>query len=144
MNIREYNKDDYKDVISIFKSNQAQFFIPSDLDDFSSFLKDGPGYFYIGSIGADIIACGGFWFPSETQASLTWGMVHNTHHKCGLGSKMLDYRIEQIKAHGAKEVICSTSQLTETFFIKHGFVKQSQAANGYGPGIDEVILTLSI
>ncbi len=144
MIIRAYGNDDFENTVKIIESNQVKYFMPSDITEFSLFLEEGPDHFYVGTLNAEIVACGGFWFPGQTQASLTWGMVLSSSHGRGFGSQMLKHRIELIKKYGAKEIVCSTSQLTERFFAKHGFIKQSQEPDGYGPNIDEIILTLSL
>lgn len=144
MRITTYNPDHYGDVLAIYDSNAPSYFIPTDRDAFLEFLSNLSSPFFVLRDGESALACGGFWFPTQDRASLTWGMVHKSHHGRGFGSRLLKHRIDLIRERGAQSIVCETSQLTSVFFEKHGFNIHIVEKDGFGPGIDKVVMLLDL
>lgn len=147
--IRPYQSNDHNSCIDIFKSNLPLYFAPHEEDYLINWLKgfdenrlvypsNLAEHFYVAEINNNVIACGGFYIPQNSnKANMTWGMVHNHHHKQGIGKQLLVHRINIIKQQYPNNFITlDTSQHTYAFFQKLGFTITKITQNGYGPGLD--------
>jgi GNAT superfamily N-acetyltransferase len=147
MDVRSYKRNDQDACVAIFESNMPDYFDPHDRADLISFLDELPGPYYVCVLaGRGICACGGYYIQAEAKlAALTWGMVHRDLHRHGLGRHMLEYRLSEIRAiPGIRTVRARTTQITEDFFRRCGFVPSSQKIGGFGPGHDFVDLELQL
>jgi len=112
-----------------------------------AFLDELPGpYFVCATPDRKVVACGGYYTQAEAGlAALTWGMVHRDLHGQGLGRRMLEYRLGEIRAIPRIHTVrARTTQVTETFFRRCGFVASGRRADGFGPGLDLVELELQL
>ncbi|WOB50325.1 GNAT family N-acetyltransferase [Xanthomonas hydrangeae] len=72
-----------------------------------------------------------------STASLCWGMVHPTLHRQGLGTDLLLARLEALRlTPNIQRVVLDTSQHTQAFYARFGFVAQHVVRDGYGAGLD--------
>ncbi|MGF1729899.1 GNAT family N-acetyltransferase [Photobacterium kasasachensis] len=146
MDIRQYTKQHRDSCIKVFDSNVGKYFSPSEREEFieylDSFNERCDYYVYIRD--ARVVACGGVGINS-TIASLTWGMVHRDFHGQGIGTVLTDYRLSQLHSNPAIEVIkIETSQHTEGFYRKRGFITTHVIKDGFGQGIDCVSMELKV
>lgn len=138
MNIRDYNSNDLDAVIEIFRSNIPKYFGPEEEPGLRSFLDDvrSEEYFVI-EIDGEVVGAGGIALNDDDTISLCWGMVHKDHLGTGLGKVLTEYRIARSRdIFGTKPLVTSTSQHTEGFYEKFGFVTIEHTPDGFGPGID--------
>ncbi len=146
MEIQQYSNEHRAKCIDVFDSNVGQYFAPSERDEFIEYLdslNDGSEYYVCLSDG-QLLACGGIGIKS-TIAVLTWGMVHREFHGKGIGTVLTDYRLSCLKRNTAIESVkIDTSQHTEGFYRKRGFVVCKSVPNGFGEGIDCVSMELVI
>jgi GNAT superfamily N-acetyltransferase len=81
----------------------------------------------------------------EHAAALTWGMVRRDFHRQGIGRQFLRYRLNAIREHGRAQVVqIHTVQLVQAFFAREGFAVVDVIPNGYGIGLDKVIMRLQV
>jgi GNAT superfamily N-acetyltransferase len=147
MEIRAYNRRDQDACVAIFESNTPEYFDPHDRADLITFLDDLPGPYFVCVLPQrGIAACGGYYTRPEAQlAGLTWGMVHRDLHRQGIGRHLLEYRLARIRANPAIRTVCArTTQVSEEFFRRCGFVPLVRRAAGFGPGLDLVELELQL
>jgi N-acetylglutamate synthase-like GNAT family acetyltransferase len=147
MEIRRYRRNDQDACLAIFESNVPDYFHPRDRADLMAFLDDLPGpYFVCVAPGRGVVACGGYYTQAEAQlAALTWGMVHRDLHRQGIGRTLLEFRLAEIRAiPQIRTVRARTTQITEDFFRRCGFVEAARRADGFGPGLDLVELELQL
>lgn len=146
MKIRPYRPEDAPACLAVFDSNTPQFFMPSERDEFAAFLAEPGGTYLVGIVDDHLVACGGYWpLPSAPVVALTWGMVHRDYHRRGLGRQLLDYRLAALREHpGLVAVVLQTSQHSAPFFTRAGFVVEEVRPDGYGPGLDDYRLRLSL
>jgi N-acetylglutamate synthase-like GNAT family acetyltransferase len=93
--------------------------------------------FYILEQDGRSLACGGYYInKDEPKAGFAWGMVHNDHHKQGLGNALAEYRISEIRRQYPTHIIyLDTSQHTYPFFQKLGFAVTNITDNFYWQGL---------
>lgn len=65
-------------------------------------------------------------------------MVARDAQRQGYGSQLLRFRLERLRALGAREVHLDTSQHSAPFFARFGFREVRRVPGGYGPGLDRV------
>jgi N-acetylglutamate synthase-like GNAT family acetyltransferase len=144
MLIRPYTIADKEDCMTAFKSNMPQFFAPYELPDFENWLqrqetpKTTTEQYYVVEQNNTVIACGGYFIDMDKQnARMTWGLVHNSLHKQGIGKALFLHRVAVIKSVCSSCVIgLDTTQHSFPFFEKLGFNTIRITKDGYGPGLD--------
>ncbi len=89
------------------------------------------------------------------MGGLSWGMVrgdsqgmelhgHGLHGK-GLGTRLTDYRLDRLRQRPeVRQVRLDTSQHTEAFYARRGFVTVARIPDGFAPGIDEIKMRLDL
>lgn len=138
MDILKYESKYRAQCIRAFDSNLGRYFAPSEREEFIEFLDSLPSdtEYFICLKNDRLLACGGLSKNQET-GSLAWGLVHNDYHGQGIGTTLTDYRLSYLKANSEVQVIkIETSQHTEGFYQKRGFVTTGTVTDGFGEGID--------
>lgn len=149
MRIRQYEINDRKQCLEIFKSNMPLFFAPSELLDLEFWLNGQDerrlAYkqtefecFYVVELDSKVVACGGYYVPiAEQRANMVWGMVHNEEHRKGFGRKLMEFRIQQIQELYPNYLISlDTTQHSFQFFEKIGFATTKITHDFYSTGLD--------
>ncbi|UTV28934.1 GNAT family N-acetyltransferase [Photobacterium atrarenae] len=146
MKIQRYETAYRAQCIAIFDSNLHAYFTPGERGEFIEFLDslNASSDYFVYSNGDRILACGGIE-KHLNLGSLSWGMVHRDCHGQGLGTQLADYRLSRLKADQTVTTITiETSQHTQGFYAKRGFVITNHVKDGFGPGIDCVEMELNI
>lgn len=137
---KPFNKSYQTACVELFKSNLDGYFSPDEVLDFILFLENltADQHYYVGLDGQDIVACGG-WGENEKGYNLRWGMIDNQRHQKGLGSQLLEFRINKIyELYGGVNIYIKTSGKAHGFFEKFGFQVLEIIPDGIYEGIDEV------
>ena len=146
--VRPYEPRDRAGCLALFDSNTPVFFDVSERDGFVGWLDGlaglGAPYQVIERDGR-IVACGGHAVePDGVTASLCWGMVDRSLHGTGLGRQLTGARIAAARAAtGVTAMRLDTSQHTEGFYRRFGFVVQAVTKDGFAPGIDKYEMRLA-
>lgn len=144
MPIRPYAPEDRAACLALFDANVPDFFAPHERAEFAAWLLDPGEYFVLEDGEGRVVACGGVWADPEQPerpAGLSWGMVARDAQRRGYGSQLLAFRLERLRALGAREVRLDTSQRSAPFFARFGFREVRRVPGGYGPGLDRVDMT---
>lgn len=147
LHFRPYEPADLAACLSLFVSNCPPFFHPSEQADFEAFLQDEDdrGEYTVLERGGEVVACGGIFFKDESEAGLSWGMVHQRLHGQGLGTLLTCFRLDALRARqGVRTVWIDTSQHTEGFYAREGFVAVQRTPDGFAPGLDEIKMKLDL
>lgn len=137
MGLRDYRPVDRAACLALFEGNVPEYFAPSERADFEAFLDaiDFP-YLVIEEQGG-VLACGG-WARRRFDpgiVDLCWGMVRRDLHKTGLGRRLLEARLAQVRAAAdIRAVMLQTTQHTEGFFARYGFVTRQVVSDGFAAG----------
>ena len=153
MLIRPYVAADRQSCIAAFKSNMPRFFMPDELEDFGNWLKDveenkinAPNeQYFVVEQDNEVIACRGFSiYPKKQRAIMTWGLVHNSLHKKGIGKALILHRINAIRSIAPSVIIgLDTTQHSFSFFEKLGFVTIKITEDSYGEAMHRYDMELS-
>lgn len=142
--IRKYSLSDKERCIQVFDSNLDLFFDVSERKDFLEFL-DQPNCEYLVLIDkGQVIGCGGFRISSDRMGTLCWGMIDKIHHKHGFGRELSAYRIDAMVKGGVKKVLMNTTEHSLGFYEKLGFAVTKIIKDGFGKGLDQYDLELSV
>ena len=152
MNVRAFLPADRAACLAVFDSNVPQFFLPSeraeyaqDLGEFESGGWGSAATYLVLEDAAGIAACGGAYLGKDGRAGLAWGMVDRARHRRGLGSELLQARLDWLRGQPrAREVWLDTSQHSAPFFQRFGFNVMKRAEGGYGPGLDRIDMRLDL
>lgn len=147
---RPYAPSDLTACLAVFDSNVPDDFAPAEREEFRAHvvaLADcSPVYLVLTYRGA-VVACGGLTHKDgQGDARLAWGMVARDWHGRGLGRRLLRERLVLARGiAGLRTVSLSTSQHRRGFFAAEGFVLTGVVPNGFGAGLDQcdMVLTLS-
>jgi N-acetylglutamate synthase-like GNAT family acetyltransferase len=135
--IRPYSVRDLDAVIAIFRSNIPKYFVESEELELREYLADGVKNYYVLELDGKVVGAGGIALNADDTVSLCWGMVHNDHLGTGLGKLLTEHRLDRSQdLFAGKPIVTSTSQHTEGFYKRFGFVTVERTPDGFGPGID--------
>jgi GNAT superfamily N-acetyltransferase len=147
VHIRAYLPEDRTSCLAIFDSNVPESFTQGERSGFEKFLDTLPGpYLVLALDSARIVACGGYARAEGTNcADLCWGMVEHAHQKTGLGRLLTEARLQRIRDDGSfTEVALRTSQFTEAFYQRLGFVTERVTVDGIAPGLHTVEMRMKL
>ncbi|MBC7862092.1 MAG: GNAT family N-acetyltransferase [Bacteroidia bacterium] len=123
----------------IFDSNVPDFVGAEEKENLQFFLEKETSelsYFIVFNENEAVGMCGYCFEKEKDEAVLCWGLLHRKHHLKKIGTKMLQFRIAEIKKISATaKIICRTSQVTEGFFAKFGFKTFEAKENYWGEGL---------
>ena len=93
-----------------------------------------------------MVAGAGYSISTDgTTASLGWGMVHPKLHLQGLGTILLLARLRALRLMpNVEHVLLDTSQHTQGFYARFGFVVKQVVRHGYGSGLDRWDMALDL
>ena len=146
--LRPWRAEDRDLGEALFDSNTPNYFAAIEKPDFLGFVDDLPGpYFVLESLAGEALGCGGYARQPKAPsvAALCWGMVRGDLHGRGLGQRLLTERLTRIAADPAfKTVDIQTTQHSQGFFARYGFVQTAHVPDGFAPGMDRVDMTLRL
>lgn len=143
--ILPYKKEYRAECIEIFKTNIGPYFAEDELEGFEDFLDNhvGSTRYYVVFSKDKIIGCGGYCLVNG-KVKLTQGMVIKQSHKTGAGLFLLKYRLKMAAEEYPDKIIgIDTSQNTEGFFKKYGFITKNVVKDYYAIGLDKVSMEYS-
>ncbi len=145
--LRRYRDTDRAGCLAVMRTNVPRYFLQREVNGFGEWLANRTSpYFVVERDGDRIVGCGGYRIDQASGvAHLVWGMIASDIHRRGLGSLLFAKRLDEIRGQsGVHEVWVDTSQHSQGFFERLGFVVQSKSANGHGDGIDSVRMRLAL
>lgn len=144
--LREFRASDREACMSVFQSNVPRYFREHELSDYLEYLDSSDLHYFIVVAEKKIVGCGGFGgSPGSLTADLCWGMVHSSHHRKGIGAFLLLTRLYKIINNtNFQQIRLGTSQLTDGFYRRYGFLIQSRIRNGIDNGLDDIEMLIEL
>ncbi len=144
MKIEKYSPIYFDDCLSILESNTPKYIDPSERSMFEAYLQRDKITYFILFEKNNPIACGGYGLNEQnTKAGLSWGLVHRSSHKKGLGTVLLKFRLKHIQSnYGDIDVKLDTSQKTYKFYEKFGFIVEKITPKAYSAELDQYDMVL--
>ena len=136
--IREYVPTDKEAVMNLIQLNTPAFFAEKESDDLSNYLDTEIELYYVLIFDKNIVGCGGINFAeNETVGKISWDIIHPDYQGKSLGTKLLKYRINILKAiPNIKKITVRTSQVAYKFYEKQGFSLNEIKRNYWAEGFD--------
>ena len=148
LTFRPYTPADLPSCLALFDSNVPTYFAPSERADYHTFLQDPQdrGEYFVLERGGEPVACGGVFVKVSGETGLSWGMVRGDLHGQRLGAALVAYRLGWLREHhpGLQQVRIETSQHTEGYYVRHGFLTVSRKPDGFAPGMDQIEMVLRV
>lgn len=135
--IRAYNTSDKQLLLDLLNTLTPTYFAVEEYHDFDQYLDTETELYYVLEMNRKIVACGGINFEKENKlAKISWDMVSSDFQGQGIGSVLLQYRLDIIKQlPGIEQLIVRTSQFAYQFYEKHGFDTIETKENYWAEGI---------
>jgi N-acetylglutamate synthase-like GNAT family acetyltransferase len=136
--IREYRKEDKKELVEILRLNTPQYFDETEEQDFIDYLDNELEDYFVVEEKGQVIGSGGVnYFPESNSARISWDMIHPDFHGKGLGKLLTLHRISHLrKTPNLKQIIVRTTQLTYKFYEKMGFELEKTEKDYWAKGFD--------
>lgn len=136
--IREYVPTDKEAVMNLIQLNTPAFFAEKESDDLSNYLDTEIELYYVLIFDKNIVGCGGINFAENgTVGKISWDIIHPDYQGKSLGTKLLKYRINILKAiPNIKKITVRTSQVAYKFYEKQGFTLNEIKRNYWAEGFD--------
>ena len=138
MKIRAFEKKDIPSLLGLLQSNTPQYFAPEEAVGFENYLNNEIEIYYIIEVQNDIVGCGGINFEDDyTIGVISWDIIHPDFQGRYLGSKLLKHRLnELLLMESIRRIVVRTSQFTDRFYQKYGFVLLEVVKDFWADGID--------
>ena len=136
--IRKYNEADKEKVISLLRLNTPKYFSPVEEKDLIFYIENEIEQYFVVEYENKIIGCGGFNFSEDlTVGKISWDIFHPDYQGKGIGSLLLNFRIEKLKELVSLQTISvRTSQLAYKFYEKNGFELKEIIKDYWAEGFD--------
>lgn len=136
--IRAYKPGDKQAVLHLLKLNTPAYFAPEEKEGLIYYLDHEIEQYFVVEINKEVVGCGGINFANNrTVGKISWDMMHPDYHGKGLGSMLLDHRIDILKRTiGIEKITVRTSQLVYRFYEKSGFVLIEKVKDYWAEGFD--------
>ena len=142
--IRDYAPSDAAACLGLFDGNTPGYFAADERALFEAFLRRDDHEIFVAEESGIVVGCGGFKLNEYGVGYLVWGVVAAAWHGRGVGSALLRWRLEQMRAiPHAWCALLDTSQRTAGFFARFGFHAYRTVADGYVAGLDKVYMRLT-
>jgi len=138
MHIRPYVLSDKNEIIQLFRLNTPTYFSPDEEVELLNYLKHYSANYFVIEDGSSITGCGGINISEDGKAGMiSWDIFHPQQQRKGLGTLLLNYRLQKLKENSALEKISvRTSQLVHRFYEKNGFILLETVKDYWAPGFD--------
>lgn len=144
--IRAYTSEDKRKLLELLRLNTPKFFDPEEEKEFDDYLNNQSQHYFVVEELNTIVGSGGinYWEDGKI-ARISWDMVHPEYQGQGIGSKLTQYRIDQIKMEPKVEVIVvRTTQLVYKFYQKMGFQLMKTEKDYWARGFDLYYMEMKI
>lgn len=146
MIIREYNTHDIISLENLIDFNTPRYFDPEEKNDFLNYLQNEREDYFVVELDDLIVGCGGINYEENKSIGIiSWDIIHPDFQGKGIGRELLNYRLELLKTNNTtKKIIVRTSQLTDKFYEKNGFVLTRVIKDYWANGFDLYFMEMKV
>ena len=146
MKIRPYSTKDKEQVLGLLRLNIPKYFAPSEEADFIDYLDHALEDYFVVELNGVIVGCGGVnYIVEDSEARISWDMIHPDFHGKGIGKQLTKHRIECVKQlKKSSRIVVRTSQLAYKFYEKMGFTLERQEADYWAEGFHLYYMSLPL
>ena len=136
--IRPYTSKDKEELLHLLRLNTPRYFDASEEADFTEYLEKHLQEYFVVVENGQIIGSGGInYLEQNTEARLSWDMVHPDFQGKGAGKTLTHFRLGIIQTKPSVEIIkVRTTQLVYKFYEKMGFKLQKTEKDFWAKGFD--------
>jgi ribosomal-protein-alanine N-acetyltransferase len=136
--IRKFKPEDSTALLQIIKNNTPEYFAVTEIEDYKTYLETEIQDYFVAVLEDKIIAGAGINYDREKQlAKISWDVVDVGFHKQGIGTLLLNHRLEIIATRkNIKSIIVRTSQHAYAFYEKNGFKLLERHKDYWAEGFD--------
>ncbi|MBD1428543.1 GNAT family N-acetyltransferase [Sphingobacterium litopenaei] len=136
--IRKFKPEDSTALLQIIKNNTPEYFAVTEIEDYKTYLETEIQDYFVAVLEDKIIAGAGINYDREKQlAKISWDVVDIGFHKQGIGTLLLNHRLEIIATRkNIKSIIVRTSQHAYAFYEKNGFKLLERHKDYWAEGFD--------
>ncbi len=137
--IRPYTPADKNELVAVLQLNIPAYFHPDEESDYQTYLAQHlEDYFVVTESSGRIIGAGGInYVAGQTEARISWDIIHPDFQGKGIGTQLMLHRIEHIKQKPSiRRITVRTSQLVYPFYEKMGFVLERTEKDFWAKGFD--------
>ncbi|GAA4300092.1 GNAT family N-acetyltransferase [Nibribacter koreensis] len=136
--IRPYTPVDQEPLLHLLRLNTPQYFAPEEEADFVQYLQNELEEYYVVEYQNQVVGCGGLNISKDKRTGyISWDIFHPAYQGKGLGTLLLQHRINRLLDHWAVEhIIVRTSQWVYAFYEKNGFELTEVVKDYWAPGFD--------
>src|SRR5690606_4457259 len=104
--IRKYSHKDKPRLIELLRLNTPEYFDASEENEFESYLNTEVEDYFVFLENSEIIGAGGINnFLTEKLARISWDIIRPKSQGKGIGKRLTEFRINQLKSHPEIEII---------------------------------------
>ncbi|WP_206366810.1 GNAT family N-acetyltransferase [Sphingobacterium sp. SGL-16] len=135
---RKFKPEDSTALLQIIKNNTPEYFAVTEIEDYKTYLETEIQDYFVAVLEDKIIAGAGINYDREKQlAKISWDVVDIGFHKQGIGTLLLNHRLEIIATRkNIKSIIVRTSQHAYAFYEKNGFKLLERHKDYWAEGFD--------
>lgn len=143
--IRKYKTEDKDQLVRILQHNVPKYFAETEIDDYEEYLESKIQDYYVAVLDNKIIAAAGINYDKDRQlAKISWDIVDIPFQKQGIGTLLLEHRIQVIaNKKDIKSIVVRTSQHAYGFYEKKGFKLLERHKDYWAQGFDMYKMSLS-
>lgn len=152
--IRKAKQKDKKDILKIFESYKPNHWdIKPANEHFTRFFESGDfphDEFFVGLIKKRIVSVIGYYHDLANETGwLEWFYTHKDYNYRGIGKRMFNFVVSELKARKAKKLFVNTSshlfyKSAVIFYQKMGFRKVDVLNDYYEDGEDKIIMSRNL
>ena len=145
--IRPYQPSDKEALFKILRLHTPEFFDPSEEEDFRNYLDNELDQYFVVEENDQVIGGGGFnrGFDEGSSARISWDLIHPDYRGKGIGSDLLNFRIDKLRQiNSLEKIVVRTTQLSNPFYHRGGFELKSVEEDFWADGYDLYLMEMSI
>ncbi|MGB3183431.1 MAG: GNAT family N-acetyltransferase [Cyclobacteriaceae bacterium] len=145
--IRPYTNKDEEPLLGLIDLNIPTYFAATEKQDYLQYLRTEREDYYVTELNGKPVAAGGInYFPEQSEARISWDVVHPELQGRGIGSDLVRHRLEYIRNQHPKitRVIVRTSQMVYKFYKKQGFRLLRSEPDFWAEGYDLYVMEVSL